>query len=35
MKEKVKDITDKLAYTFAAVASVCFFTGLAILRKGQ
>lgn len=35
MKEKVKDVTDKIAYAFATLASVCFFTGLAILRKGQ
>lgn len=35
MKEKVKDVTEKLAYTFATLASVCFFAGLAILRKGQ
>jgi len=35
MKEKIKDVTNKLACTFAAVASLCFITGIAILRKGQ
>ena len=35
MKENLKDVTDKLACAFAAVASLCFFTGIAILRKGQ
>lgn len=35
MKERVKRATEKLAYTFAAVASLCFVTGIAILRKGQ